>query len=629
VSALPDVDPLDARRAVRASGLLAEFNAAGVLAAADVHVARTLGQLSGVEDEEVLLAAALAVRGPRLGHVRVDLATIRRTAAVDADETVDVEALPWPEPQSWIANVEASPLVGDQPDRPLRLEGSALYLDRYWREERQVAADLRSLAEPADGVDAAVLADGVARLFADDDESDRQALAAASAVLRRFAVVAGGPGTGKTTTVARIVALLAEQAEAAGATPPLVALAAPTGKAAARLQETVREAAPQLDTSASVRQQLSSQEAKTLHRLLGWRPGSHSRFRHHRHNRLPYDVVLVDETSMVSLSLMARLTEAVRAGARLVLIGDPGQLTSIEAGVVLGDIVGPAADRLLLSAEAEQRLTEAVQSDIEAGEPPPEATVADGIVLLDRIRRFGGGIARVAEAVRKGDADATVERLRENSGDVVWVQEDDATDLLRTEAVGTVRTVLDAARAGDARRAVGALGAFRLLCAHRRGPHGVATWTEQIERWLAEDLDRFEADARWYVGRPLLVTQNDAALRLYNGDTGVVVSAGEGTVAAAFDRGGETITVRPGRLEAVESAYAMTIHKSQGSQFRTAAVLLPPPTSPILTRELLYTAVTRAQERLIVAGTEEAIRAAVARPAARASGLRERLWGAP
>jgi exodeoxyribonuclease V alpha subunit len=332
---------------------------------------------------------------------------------------------------------------------------------------------------------------------------------------------------------------------------------------------------------------------------------------------------------MVSLSLMARLTEAVRAGARLVLIGDPGQLTSIEAGVVLGDIVGPAADRLLLSAEAEQRLTEAVQSDIEAGEPPPEATVADGIVLLDRIRRFGGGIARVAEAVRKGDADATVERLRENSGDVVWVQEDDATDLLRTEAVGTVRTVLDAARAGDARRAVGALGAFRLLCAHRRGPHGVATWTEQIERWLAEDLDRFEADARWYVGRPLLVTQNDAALRLYNGDTGVVVSAGEGTVAAAFDRGGETITVRPGRLEAVESAYAMTIHKSQGSQFRTAAVLLPPPTSPILTRELLYTAVTRAQERLIVAGTEEAIRAAVARPAARASGLRERLWGAP
>jgi exodeoxyribonuclease V alpha subunit len=635
VTVLPEVDPLDARFALRAEGLLAEFNAAGVLGAADVHVAQTLGTLSGVTDEKVLLAAALAVRGPRLGHVRVDLTKVRETVAVDADETLDLGALSWPEPEDWLRRVAASPIVADgedapERDRPLRLSATALYLDRYWREERQVAADLRGLAVPADGVDMRVLADGIARLFG-DEPAGRQAVAAASAVLRRLAVVAGGPGTGKTTTVARIVALLAEQAQAAGTPSPLVALAAPTGKAAARLQEAVREAAPGLATSAAVRTQLAALEASTLHRLLGWRPGTHSRFRHDRTNRLPYDVVLVDETSMVSLSLMARLVEAVRAGARLVLVGDPGQLTSIEAGVVLGDVVGPAASTLLLSPPARERLTAAVGHPIAAADPPAGAVVADGIVLLDRGRRFGPAVAGVADAIRTGDGDAVVAALRDGGSEVRWLEADAAEPEgaaavaeIRDEAVTAIRAVLAAARAGDARRALDALGAFRLLCAHRRGPHGVSWWSDRIERWLEDDVD---ISGRWYAGRPLLVTQNDYGLRLYNGDTGVVVATDTGTVAAAFDRGGDVLTVGPGRLDAVETVYAMTIHKSQGSQFGTAAVVLPPPSSPILTRELLYTAVTRAQRRLLVAGTEEAVRAAVARPAARASGLRARLWG--
>ena len=635
MSVLPEVDPLDARFALRAEGLLAEFNAAGVLGAADVHVARTLGELSGVTDQEVLLAAALAVRGPRLGHVRVDLTTVRETVAVDTDETLDLASLPWPEPEGWLPRVAASPLVADgeaapEADRPLRFSGTALYLDRYWREERQVAADLRVLAVPADGADISVLADGIARLF-EDEPAGRQALAAASAVLRRLAVVAGGPGTGKTTTVARIVALLAEQAQAAGTPPPLVALAAPTGKAAARLQEAVRHAALDLAATDAVRAQLATLEASTLHRLLGWRPGSHSRFRHDRTNRLPYDVVLVDETSMVSLSLMARLVEAVRPGARLVLVGDPGQLTSIEAGVVLGDVVGPAAGDLLLSAPARERLAAAVGRPVPAAEPPPGAGVADGIVLLDRGRRFGPAVATVADAIRTGDGDAVVAALRGGGSEVRWLEADaaepageEAVAEIRDEAVSSIRAVLTAARAGDARAALEALGAFRLLCAHRRGPHGVSWWSARFERWLEDDVD---PGGRWYAGRPLLVTQNDYGLRLYNGDTGVVVAIGSGGVAAAFDRGGEVLTVGPGRLDAVETVYAMTIHKSQGSQFGTAAVVLPPPSSPILTRELLYTAVTRAQRRLLVAGTEEAVRAAVARPAARASGLRARLWG--
>ena len=240
------VERFDTRLARGASGLLLEFNDAGVLAAADVHVARRLAELVGGTDDSVVLAAALAVRAPRIGHVFVDLGRIHETATVDVDDPIDLTTLPWPEPSGWVDRVRASGLVGD--GRPLRLEGSALYLDRYWREEQQVAADLESLAGGLDGsVRMDVLADGIARLFRGEAPDIRQKQAAAAAVLRRLAVVAGGPGTGKTTTVARIVALLEEQALAAGAAPPLVALAAPTGKAAARLVEAVHGEAARLD----------------------------------------------------------------------------------------------------------------------------------------------------------------------------------------------------------------------------------------------------------------------------------------------------------------------------------------------------------------------------------------------
>ena len=341
------VERFDARLARGASGLLLEFNDAGVLAAADVHVAQRLSELVGGTDDSVLLAAALAVRAPRIGHVFVDLERIHETATVDVDDPIDLTTLPWPDPSIWISSLQASGLAG--PDLPLVLEGSALYLDRYWREEQQVAADLQALAGPTPSVDLDLLADGLTRLFTGETPDARQKQAAAAAVLRRLAVVAGGPGTGKTTTVARIVALLEEQALAAGAAPPLVALAAPTGKAAARLAEAVHHEAARLDVDPAIRARLLELEASTLHRLLGWKPGTHSRFRHDRGNRLPFDVVIVDETSMVSLSLMARLTEAVRREARLILVGDPGQLTSIEAGAVLGDIVGPAAEHPRMS----------------------------------------------------------------------------------------------------------------------------------------------------------------------------------------------------------------------------------------------------------------------------------------
>ncbi len=497
-----------------------------------------------------------------------------------------------------------------------------------------MAADLLARAQtPVDGVDLAVLRSGLDALFGGDEDPDLQRLAAASAVLRGVSVIAGGPGTGKTTTVARVLVLLDEQASAAGRRPPLIALAAPTGKAAARLDEAVKEEGERSQTiSPEQRERLFELRGQTLHRLLGWSP-NHTRFRHHRLNRLAHDVVIVDETSMVSLSLMASLVEAVRPDGRLILVGDPEQLASVEAGAVLGDLVGPATQGLHMRESAQRTLAEVTGQKVQASEPAGDTPIGDGIVVLRHVHRFGGAIALLAEAIRKGDADATIRLLEEDRPDVCWLPVDiaathDALGEVRTAAVAAARRVVEAGRAGEAKEALTGLSSFRVLCAHRRGPEGATTWMGNIEGWLKSEIEGFGAEGKWYVGRPLLVTSNDYSLRLYNGDTGVVVSGPELRPVAAFERDGEILEVSPSRLAEVDTVYAMTIHKAQGSQFDTVAVLLPGPNSRVLTRELLYTAVSRGQNRVILAGTEAAIRTAVSRPISRSSGLRQRLWDA-
>jgi len=633
VSAIETVDAFDVRLVRGSQGSLRAFNDAGVLSTSDVHVALRLARLSGTGDEVVSLGAAFAARAPRLGNVCVDLATIHATADADTDTPADIGALPWPEPRAWIRQMAASSIVGD--GRPLHLVGTTLYLDRLWADESLVATELRARSDgAAPGVDVELLRNGLVELFENDPD---QRMAAATAVLQRLSVIAGGPGTGKTTTVARVLALLDAQATAAGRRPPLVALAAPTGKAAARLEEAVRQGAGEIAIDSERRDRLQSLSGKTVHRLLGFNPGNRTRFRHDRLNRLPHDVVVLDETSMVSLSLMARMLEAVRNDAQLLLVGDPEQLASVEAGAVLGDIVGPAALGPAMLPAARQELADVTGLTVPATEGTKAAAFGKGIVVLRNVHRHGKAIAALARAIRQNDADEAMAILRAGDSNVQWIATDPAAsapseDLLgdvRRLAVDTGRAVIGSARAGDARAAIDALGSFRLLCGHRRGPEGVATWMDHIENWLRSDVDGFTTGATWYVGRPLIVTQNDYGLDLYNGDTGVVVESDEGRLVAAFERRGAIAEVSPTRLAAVDTVYAMTVHKSQGSQYEAVAFLVPDHDSRVLTRELLYTAVTRARERLIVVGPELSIRAAIDRPITRASGLRAALWGEP
>ncbi|GGL01378.1 exodeoxyribonuclease V subunit alpha [Nocardia jinanensis] len=630
------------RIAQRGTGMLREFNEAGVLSAADVHVAERLGRLGGEDRELVLFAAALAVRAVRSGSVCLDL-TRMRDIGVDADEErpellVDPAELPWPEQARVIEALRASPLVLGGPNgplRPLRLTdpsrpdtGPLLYLDRYYQQEQIIRRVLTARAADHPHSDPAVVRRELDRLFGPPEAGvDRQRIAAALAATHWTTVVAGGPGTGKTHTIARILALLVAQHTAGpggGGAPPRIALAAPTGKAAARLQEAVRDQAPALG--------LPELSAATLHRLLGWQRGRTTRFRYHEHNRLPYDVVVVDETSMVSLTMMSRLLAALRPDTRLVLAGDPDQLASVDAGAVLADLVAapfpgtadPSFEELL-GAE----LAAAGDSSTAATEPGDTETLTElernrlrgGIVRLTRGRRFGGRIADLAVAVRAGDTEAALDLLRAG-GDMLELLGPDEIAAVRADVVTTAQRVTTAARAGDAAAALAAFESHRLLCAHRRGPYGVEQWDRAAAEWAAVAGSGPENRyGTWYPGQPLLVTANDHEARIYNGDTGVVVSRPDGSLRVALQRGDEPYLVHPTQFPAVVTVFAMTIHRSQGSQYDAVTIVLPEPGSSLLTRELLYTAITRARRHVRILGTEEAIRAAIDRHVLRASGL--------
>ncbi|MFD6881058.1 exodeoxyribonuclease V subunit alpha [Rhodococcus sp. NPDC060084] len=627
----------DARIAQRGKGALRTFNEAGALAAADVHVAVRLATLGGETDTDVHLATALAVRAVRAGSVCLDLTRLR-DVTVEEDENgnplVAPEDLPWPRDEDVLAALRRSPLVvGGGPGalRPLRLvetaDGPLLYLDRYFRQEQTIRRVLAEGEGRFPEVDEEQLRSALTNLFRDQADPslpapapDRQRIAAALAATHLTTVIAGGPGTGKTHTVARILALLTTL----HGRDLRIGLAAPTGKAAARLQESVREQETELKLPPDL-------TAMTLHRMLGWQRGR-TRFRYHGGNHLPYDVIVVDETSMVSLTMMCRLLEAVRPDTRLVLVGDPDQLASVDAGAVLADLVGrpitgtlnPVFERAVPHDLAVPRDLAAPGDLAERGLSVREhARLRGGVVRLSRGRRFGGAIAELATAVRQGDGDKVMQILGSGSPEVSFVSPSDLT-ALRADVVRSAEEVTAAAERGDVAAALERFESHRLLCAHRDGPAGVKRWARQATEWIGAATGRYLDPERWYPGQPLLVTANDHDMRIYNGDTGVVVRRGDELVAA-FARGEEPYLLHPSQLSAVNTVYAMTIHRSQGSQYGTVSVVLPEAKSALLTRELLYTAITRARVHVRVIGTEESVRAGVARQVLRASGLRREI----
>jgi exodeoxyribonuclease V alpha subunit len=597
---------------------LAPFVAAGVLDASDVYVAGVIARSVGGVEPEVLLGAALATRAPRFGHVCVVVETVKGSIVVDDDDGNEqvrsIDSLPWPAPAYWAKILVASPVVGGPDDRPAEVtlplvwDGTRLYLERYWRFEKRVADELlrRARAEGGLATLSPELEAILDELFVTDDTTspDLQRDAAAKALTRRIAVIGGGPGTGKTRTIAGVLSAANALALARGRHLD-IALGAPTGKAAARMTTAVHEVAGMAGLGAGVADALSAATAETLHRLLG--TGVNGKPRRDRFNQLPHDLVVVDETSMVSLPLMARLLDAVRPDATLVLVGDPYQLASVEAGAVLGDIVGPMATG------------------------PTAGPLAAGVVLLERNHRYGPNseIAALADAVRRGDGNVAVDILANHrSEELAWVRDDDqaAIALLHEKAAANAIEVVRAAQRRDAEAGIRLASGLKVICATRFGPLGVFAWSARIEALTARALPEAEIGRRTYVGRPVVVTRNDYFNRLFNGDVGLVVAGPTGPVAAFLDASGVVRELAMSQLGDVDTWWATTIHKSQGSEFEQVIVTLPRSPSPILTRELLYTAVTRARKQVTVVAAESSLRTAITNPVTRASGLRPRLW---
>jgi len=569
---------------------LDDYCTAGVIAPADVAAARMLvgiARQGGGPVEPSLLAwlgMCLALRTPRDGHTCVHLGQIADWAGgIDQDS----DALPWPtEPRPWIEALQAIPALVGAPGaaRPFILDG----------------------ADAAGGRDA--------RLYLGQAFSTEEAIAAALLrdESRHVSILLGGPGSGKTFTLAKDLIELCERSS----TPPRIALAAPTGKAAARMTKALEDRCLKAQASAAVIKAVRAAPATTIHRLLKYNPDRAPQFGFGPANPLDYDLVVIDEVSMVSSALLQALLAALGPATDIRLVGDPDQLASVEAGSVLADIARACRDQ---GTPLAQRLTEL------GGQHRYDANSA---------------IARLARAIRTGDAGGGLAALAAGTDDVRWIKPGDAAGLAEITAVvrGHARRLRELARdeSGSAeeraQRVLGAQAELQVLCARRGGPAGVSGWNQRVERGLG-----LGPAAGWYSGRPVMVTKNNPELGLFNGDVGVVVPAGESGAApptgrrkdAVFALGDEVIRVPVTRLEEVATVHALTIHRSQGSEYGHAIVVLPEARSPLLTRELLYTGITRAAKQVTVIGAEDVIRKAIERPIRRATGLAARLAGRP
>lgn len=534
----------------------------------------------GSGDLPAILAGFLS-RNIRDGHICLSLAWMPRLE----DRSVSFQ---WPDLQEWQAALKLNRAIGGPEDgRPVVIDSAnRCYLRRYWEYEKRLAQSILarcSVDQPANM----------------PENENRQETAIQAALLHRFTVISGGPGTGKTTTVLKILTGLIGAAE--GQT-LRIALCAPTGKAAARLQETLASNSGNLP---------GLQPASTLHRLLGYRPGT-IEFVHNAKNLLPVDVVVVDEASMVPLTLMAKLFDALPPNARVILLGDRDQLASVEPGAVLGDI-----------AEASTQ---------------PSSPLAGHLVQLEKNWRFGNesSIFALCTAVRHGDsqqASALLQRaVKENLADLASSPTPSVHELysrLRAPIVAGFKPYLQALSVPGpeaAKEALNRFSQFRVLCALRSGPYGVENLNHLIAGILRSE-GLISGSAHAYAGMPLLVTANDYALRLFNGDIGLLMpDPNSGSLLAFFaTEDGGVRSIAPARLPAHEPAFAMTVHKSQGSEFGNVLMILPDKPSPVLTRELVYTGLTRARARVELWSNPPILQTAIANLLKRESGLRDLL----
>jgi len=570
----------------------------------DRHFAGFIEAQAGGNRSLLALAAALVSRARGEGNICLDLVALAGTSFPEKSAD-DAKPVKLPALSVWLKELKTAPAVGS-PGRfcPLVLDaGNRLYLHRYWEYEQSLAAEILRRAKAAPEIlNEPLVAGKIKSLFPTKSGSDLdlQAVAAFAVAQKKFCVISGGPGTGKTHTLVLILALLLEL----DATRKLrLAVAAPTGKAAARIQESIRKIKAALTCGDAIKAQLP-ENATTIHRLLGYRPDSVS-FRHHAENPLPFDVVAVDEASMVDLALMAKLFRAVPPGAKIILLGDKDQLASVEAGAVLGDICAAAGD-------------------------DENFPLAPCVVQLRKNFRFGGdrAIFHLSNAINAGDPEKVFQILR-TSGERADV---DLVAAALPERAGLKAALKERVIAGfgeflqaaDPLAAIAALGRFRVLCALREGPFGVAGLNRMIEEIL-DEAGMIERRDVFYARRPVMVTQNDYQLKLFNGDLGVIWHDAGGPHAYFSGPDQSLRQFLPLRLPTHETAYAMTVHKSQGSEFDRVLFVLPDKPSPVLTRELLYTGITRARKNVELWFADEVFRAALDRRVRRNSGLRDAL----
>lgn len=590
----------------------------GLLNEIDRAFGELIHRISETRDPWVALAAGLVSRASAEGDACLDLAFVceHGIQAAETDRKIPLGI----SLGQWRNILSSSSVVGNKNDNtPMILDGKRLYLQRYWNYEHQVADAIQNRCKPLTSETCQTVAKTIpAQLVGEGDPEQLQAVH--KALNQRFTVITGGPGTGKTTTIARIILLLYHLES--GKTLDIV-LAAPTGKAAARMQDALDSTFKVLLRDDPVQLQVGRLKSQTLHRLLGALPGR-TQYRYHQENPLPADVIIVDEASMIDLALMAKLMQAVSPSAKLILVGDKDQLASVEAGSVMGDICAGISD------DNGSKKHHVSKSNAVAGK-----NLADHIVVLEKSYRFsaGSGIGQLASAIKAGEGRQALALLEDpEKRDIVFNSISGVPELKNALRQVVSDEIVPAFTMDEAHHRLRHFNTIRILSPVRKGPFGVAALNLMVENVLGRlgCIQRLPMrEGQWYPGRPVMLKRNDYHRSLFNGDVGIAMAdSGEPfPIRVAFiEAGGGIQWLTPEQLPAHETVYAMTVHKSQGTEFNKVVLVLPDRDVPLLTRELIYTAVTRARRHVEIWGDPHILIAAVERRIHRASGLRLALW---